>query len=98
MDYDILRGTKNNLYCNLYENIPFCFKQKKYVNFEVESIPKENEIILMRINGVMTVMSIFKVVYFDWKIFVIVNNKEGDLRSMGAESKEEVPKLAENVI
>jgi hypothetical protein len=35
-------------------------------------------------------MKVFKVVYYERKIFVIVDNTEGDLRSIVKETKEEV--------
>jgi hypothetical protein len=90
MDYDILRGTKDDLYNGLFESIPVCFKNKRYINMYVESIPKEQEILLSKQNGSIVVMHVYKVVYFDRKIFVIVNNTDGDLRSMEKESKENV--------
>ncbi|MDD4834679.1 MAG: hypothetical protein PHC44_08095 [Lutispora sp.] len=88
MDYDVLRGTKDNLYCDLYKNIPMCFKQHKFINIEVESIPKEKEILLVRGKDSLMAMHVFKVVYYEWKVFVIVNNTESDLRPMEKESKE----------
>ena len=90
MDYDVLRGTKDNLYNGLYESIPVCYKNKKFINMYVESVPKEQEILLLDTNKSMVVMHIYKVVYYDRKIFVIVNNTDGDLRSMEKESKEKV--------
>lgn len=103
MDYDILRGTKDSLYCDLYENIPLCFRMKKFVSIEVESIPKEQEILLMKKKGTLMAMHVFKVVYYEWKIFIIVNNTEGDLRPMEKEyeekrSKEVVSKLADDFV
>jgi hypothetical protein len=89
MDYDVLRGTKDNLFRDLYENIPLCFKERKFINMNVESIPKEQEIILYKKNGSLIVMKVFKVVYYERKIFVIVNNTEGDLRSMEKGAREQ---------
>jgi len=87
MDYDVLRGTKDDLYNGLYESIPVCYKNKKFINMYVESVPKEQEILLLDTNKSMVVMHIYKVVYYDRKIFVIVNNTDGDLRSMEKSSK-----------
>lgn len=94
MDYDVLRGTKENLYHDLFENIPICFNKKKYITIEVESIPKENEIILYHKNHTLMVMSVYKVIYYEWKVFIIVNNTEGDLRSMEKSAIKEVSNLA----
>lgn len=93
MDYDVLMGTKENLFHNLYENIPYYLKQFKFVNIEVESIPKEKEIILMKKNNSLIAMTVFKVVYYEWKIFVIVNKPEGDLRLIQKESDKELSKV-----
>ena len=98
MNYDVLRGIKDNFYCDLYENIPLCFKQKKYESIDVESIPKEKEIIIKRKNGSLMVMSVFKVAYYEWKIFVVVNIIKGDLQLIENESKEEMPKLADSIM
>ncbi len=90
MDYDTLRGTKDHLYNGLYESIPMCYKNKRYINMYVESIPKEQEVLLSNQNGSVIVMHVYKVVYFERKIFVIVNNTDGDLRSMQKETKKDV--------
>ena len=92
MDCDVLRGTNSNH--GIYENIPMCLKQGKYVNIDVESIPKEKEVILMKKNNSLKAMSVFKVVYYEWKIFVIVNNSESNLRLVEKESDEELSKFA----
>ncbi len=94
MDYDVLRGTKDDLFLDLYKSIPSCFKARKYVTLEVESVPREKELILMRQNGSLIAMSVYKVVYYEWKIFVIVNNTADDLRSMATEIEGKVPLLA----
>lgn len=88
MDHDVLSGTKDRLFFNLYEKIPLCFKNKQFVSIEVESIPKEHEILLMRINGSLMSMNVFKVVYYEWKIFVIVDNTKGDLRTIKPQNED----------
>ena len=98
MNYDVLRGIRGNFYYELYENIPLCFKQKKYESIDVESIPKEKEIIILRKNGSLIVMSVFKVAYYEWKIFVVVNIIKGGLQLIENESREEMPKLADKII
>ena len=90
MDYDVLRGTKDDLYNGLYESIPVCYKNKSFINMYVESIPKEQEILLINNKDSVIVMHVYKVVYYDRKVFVIVNNTDGDLRSMEKEPKENV--------
>lgn len=92
IDHDTLSGT--------YEKIPLCFKKRQFFCVEVESIPKEKEILLLRRNGALMSMAVFKVVYYEWKIFVIVDHTEDDqLQSMeseyeGMKSREAVSKLA----
>ena len=95
LDYDVLRGVKDNLYRDIYETIPLCFKEKKYESYDIESIPKEKEIIIMkaRKGNSLMVMSVFKVVYYEWKIFVVVKIMEGSLQSIEKESTEVVPNL-----
>ena len=88
MDYNVLRGTKDDLYNGLYENIPLCYKSRSFINMSVESIPKENEILLLDTKGSVIVMHIYKVVYYARKIFVIVNNTDGDRRSMKKSSND----------
>lgn len=85
IDYKVLRGTKDILHCDFYKNIPMCFEEHNYTNIEVESIPKEKEILLFKRNGELVAMNVFKVVHYEWKVFVIVNNTESDLRSMEKE-------------
>ncbi len=93
MDYDTLRGTKDDDYTDLYESIPLCYKNNRFVNMEVISIPKENEIILLQRNGSILAMHVYKVVYYQSKIFVIVNNTESDLSNLETKHEEDVPKI-----
>ena len=88
IDYDVLRGTKDELYNGLYESIPVCYKNKSFINMYVESIPKEQDVLLINNKDSVVVMHVYKVVYYDRKVFIIVNNTEGDLRSMDISSKE----------
>jgi hypothetical protein len=102
IDYNVLIETKDSLFFNLYEKIPLCFKNKQFISIEVESIPKEQEILLLRKNGSLMSMDVFKVVYYEWKIFVIVNNAKGYLRPMEAEyekmnSNGAVPQLDDGI-
>ena len=98
MNYDFLRGIKDNFYCDLYKNIPLCYRQNKYESIDVESIPKEKEIIIVRKNGSLIIMSVFKVVYYEWKIFVVVNIIKGELQLIENEFKEEMPMLVDSII
>ena len=88
MDYDVLRGTKDDQYIELYESIPVCYKNRNFMIMYVESIPKEQDVLLMNNKDILVVMHVYKVVYYDRKVFVIVNNTDGDLRSLDKSSKE----------
>ena len=82
MDYDTLRRTKDHEYSDFYKSIPVCFKNRQYINMEVESIPREKEVLLLKRNGSIQAIHIYKVVYYERKIFVIGSNTESDIRPM----------------